>query len=84
MLNAIVSLACFLSFIFTCWPRERIWNPMAPGRCMKTESFMLASVIANVISDVAILVLPLASVMSLQMPLKRKIGVSAIFATGIL
>jgi hypothetical protein len=43
---------------------------------------MIASGVINLVSDLAILVVPLLSISSLQMPTKRKLGVSAIFATG--
>lgn len=38
----------------------------------------------NVVSDFAILLLPMVLISRLHMPLRKKIGVSAIFATGFL
>ena len=40
--------------------------------------------IFNVVSDFYLLILPIPVVWQLQMPSKRKIGVCAIFMTGIL
>ena len=37
----------------------------------------------NIISDFYILILPLVVISRLQMPLNRKLGVSAVFATGL-
>jgi hypothetical protein len=40
--------------------------------------------VLNIISDVAVLLLPQPQVWKLQMPLKRKIGVSIIMMLGVL
>jgi hypothetical protein len=84
--NLMVYTAILFSFIFACWPREHIWNPFATGKakCIDTAAALLASSAINLISDITILVLPLLGISKLQMPLKRKIGVGAIFLTGAL
>lgn len=46
------------------------------------KSFIPVSVM-NLILDVYILVLPIAGVSKLQLPLRRKIGVMAMFLTGL-
>ncbi|KAF2790798.1 hypothetical protein K505DRAFT_340111 [Melanomma pulvis-pyrius CBS 109.77] len=80
-----ISYTIFLfMFIFACVPREKIWNPMVPGRCLDLGPTMISSSALNLVSDVAILVVPLLSISSLQMPTRRKVAVSAIFATGTL
>ncbi|MCJ1458810.1 hypothetical protein MMC28_009184 [Mycoblastus sanguinarius] len=70
---------------FQCLPRAKIWNPMIPGHCVitfYTINFMGSTF--NVVSDLFILILPILWVWKLQMVWKRKLGVSLIFATGIL
>lgn len=52
-------------------------------RQAKMGSFVLPTVWINLVLDVYILVLPIAGVSKLQLPLKRKIGVLAIFMTGL-
>ncbi|CAI6340150.1 unnamed protein product [Periconia digitata] len=81
--NGILYLGVFLSFLLACWPREKIWNDRAPGRCIDTNASMISTSALNVVSDFAILILPIWSVLQLRMPVRRKIGVSAVFATGV-
>ncbi|CAF9925595.1 MAG: hypothetical protein ALECFALPRED_003175 [Alectoria fallacina] len=70
---------------FQCSPRAKIWNPLLPGHCF-TDSYTLEFVttVLNVISDVAVLVMPVLWVWKLQMAWKRKLGLSLIFASGVL
>lgn len=70
--------------IWPCIPREKLWKPSVPGRCLDNERVFVAGGAINVVSDFAILLLPVVLISRLQMPLKKKIGVSAIFATGFL
>ncbi|KAF2972989.1 hypothetical protein GQX73_g669 [Xylaria multiplex] len=56
-----------LSFILACIPREKIWNPEIPGRCINNDAALIASSAINILSDVTILLLPLAAILHLQM-----------------
>jgi hypothetical protein len=76
--------SCLWTFIFQCWPREKIWNPDVEGRCIDAKAATLAAGIFNLISDLGILLLPIWATWHLQMPLKRKLAVAAVFGTGIL
>lgn len=76
-------LATTFALIFQCTPREKIWHPYIPGRCMNLDVQIVTSGSWNVISDISILVLPLHCIWLLQIPIKRKLGVSAVFATGL-
>ena len=67
-------------------PRERIWNLLLvdTGHCFKHNAAYMATGIFNVLSDFAILILPMVPIWKLDMPLKRKIMMIAVFATGVL
>lgn len=70
--------------IAMCSPREKIWNPlMTTGHCFDSAALYIAVGFFNILSDIMILVLPIAPIMRLQMPLKRKILMIAVFATGV-
>ncbi|KAI0509033.1 hypothetical protein F5B22DRAFT_618232 [Xylaria bambusicola] len=71
-----------LSFILACIPREKIWNPEIPGRCIDNDAALIASSAINILSDFAILFLPLAAIHHLQVAKKSKLKVTAIFAVG--
>ncbi len=83
-LNLLFYIAATLVEIFTCMPRKKIWEPSTPGRCVNNGIVVIITAAINVISDFSILVLPLSSIWGLQMPRKRKIALSAVFATGLL
>lgn len=71
--------------IFICRPREKYWNRLiTTGSCFNLDASMQATGLFNVISDFAILVLPIPSILKLQVPLRRKLGILAVFATGVL
>ena len=72
--------------IFQCTPREKIWNPLFEGgSCpIHMPAHMLASGIINLVSDITILVLPQKIIWKLRISTNKKVGVSLLFAIGIL
>jgi hypothetical protein len=68
--------------IFMCNPPHSQWDLTANGTCLdKTGPFMTFSV-ANIMIDLAILIIPMHVVIPLQMPKKQKVSLLFIFATG--
>lgn len=85
-LIVVISLFYTVEFFFAviqCSPHARQWNRKIPGKCIGSSNIVWTAGF-NVITDVAILILPLASIWRLQMSYKNKIGVSLIFSTGIM
>lgn len=71
--------------IFICTPREKLWNPtIQHGHCLDITAHFKSTGVFNVITNFAILILPIRSVWKLQLPLKKKIGICTIFATGFM
>lgn len=69
--------------IAICTPRKKIWNPlMTTGHCFSVDATFQATGVFNVISDFAILILPMPCVWRLRLPLKKKVLMTTIFATG--
>ncbi|KAL3449199.1 hypothetical protein BJX65DRAFT_273008 [Aspergillus insuetus] len=77
-------LAIMFSFAFGCVPREKLWNPELPGRCISVNGLLIGSSVLNVVSDVTILLLPLVVIIRLQLPARSKMILAAVFGTGIL
>lgn len=74
-----------LSTLFICTPMAFNWNPSLPqGRCGHQDAFYIAGGIANTITDVMVIVLPMPHIWSLQMPASQKAAVSGVFALGTL
>ncbi|KAM0798522.1 hypothetical protein BDR22DRAFT_808975 [Usnea florida] len=69
--------------IAICTPRKKIWNPlMTTGHCFSVNATFQATGVFNVISDFAILILPMPCLWRLRMPLRKKVLMTTIFATG--
>lgn len=83
-INALLYIGSVVALLCQCIPRAKISNPTLPGRCTNVRLSVMISAVLNVVSDFFILVLPLWAIWHLQMPLKRKFGVSIVFATGVL
>ncbi|KAF1954670.1 hypothetical protein CC80DRAFT_123902 [Byssothecium circinans] len=81
--NAIVYLAALIVFALICRPREKFWNPAVPGNCLDTGKTLLASSVVNLVSDVAVLVVPVIGVWGLGLGWRRKVGVGVVFGMGV-
>lgn len=55
-----------------------------PGSCRDDNALYLASAAFNMVSDIAMLSVPIYLIWNLQMSVQRKMGISAIFGTGAL
>ncbi|KAL8935170.1 MAG: hypothetical protein Q9216_005556 [Gyalolechia sp. 2 TL-2023] len=69
-----------------CAPRSGQSYAEAAGspQCQKSVTFSLFSASFNIFTDFYMLFLPIPAVLGLQMPTKKKIGVLAIFGTGLI
>lgn len=82
--NLLFYIAVMIPQVLACNPREKIWHPYIEGTCLDLAAILISGAVVNVISDFAILILPLFKVWRLQLSASKKLGVSAIFATGLL
>jgi fucose permease len=67
--------------VFQCIPVSQVFAPI--GTCIPLITLYLASVPVNVITDIAILILPLPVLTAMQLPRKQKIILIATFGLGI-
>ncbi|KAL8692043.1 MAG: hypothetical protein Q9218_002852 [Villophora microphyllina] len=81
--NTLFYAIAFFLAIFGCRPRSKIWKPDVPGQCFDSKSLYIASASFNAFSDIAMLLVVVHMVFGLQMSLKRKVGITAIFGTGV-
>ncbi|CAF3505170.1 unnamed protein product, partial [Fusarium graminearum] len=71
---------------FHCYPVEAFWNPhiehfVCP---IKSADFFFGTVLAHVIIDIGILILPIVQIQKLQLPILQKIAIIFLFLFGIL
>ncbi|KAL6915402.1 hypothetical protein FSST1_006897 [Fusarium sambucinum] len=78
-------LSSLLMTVLQCIPFEKILNPMLfpEVKCIDTRTVMLTPPILNIIMDLYILGIPISTIWSLQMTLRRKITVLSVLAFGI-
>ena len=68
-----------------CIPVQAVWNlNIKNAKCLNLANIAYASAAFNIATEVIILVLPMPVISSLNLGLKRKIGISALFAAGAL
>ena len=77
-------LACMISRILACVPREKIWNPGLPGSCTNSAAAELSSAALNVVLDLVLFLIPVTQIWKLQMRRQHKVAVSVVFATALL
>ncbi|KAI8258693.1 hypothetical protein K4K58_003153 [Colletotrichum sp. SAR11_239] len=74
----------FFHIIFQCYPHDKRWSMDPNYQCdpKDAEINYWLTILLNIGSDVATISLPISMVLKLQMKLKQKLGVAAIFALG--
>lgn len=82
--NLLFYIAFAFAVIFQCTPRAKIWNHDVSGSCINVQALFLVGGSWNVLSDFAILILPVAPIWRLQVSRRKKIGISLVFGTGLL
>ncbi|KAL6720661.1 hypothetical protein ACLMJK_002586 [Lecanora helva] len=74
---------CFLFIpIWVCTPRAKIWHPTLPGHCLNLTVLLMSSAAWNIVSDLAMLSVPLWMIWKLQLSKRRKIASSVVFAAA--
>ena len=76
-------VAGILAFAFECRPFAFMWNKtIAGGYCINTNQSYAYFSIPNLVSDVAIIFLPLRPLWKLQVPRSTKVGLFVTFSLG--
>ena len=71
--------------IFQCIPIEKSWNKLiTTGHCFDFNGAYKTTGIFNVLSDFAVLIMPMPCVWSLNMPLRKRVLTMGVFGLGFL
>ncbi|KAK9413329.1 putative G-protein coupled receptors family 1 profile domain-containing protein [Seiridium unicorne] len=81
---AVSYVAVFLTLTFGCFPTYRNWQVVPdPGlKCTFRMQNFVVTVVLNVLTDAAILCIPLPLLWQLQVPLKKKLVVGLLICSG--
>ena len=82
--SALYVVGVILDTFLMCQPFAFNWDHTIEGSCGNQTLALLLTGALNLIIDVAIVILPLPVLWRLQMPVARKLGVSAMFSVGAL
>ena len=84
ILSFVVSynIAAELSLIFGCRPVRKTFHQELSGTCIDFQRHAQVVVILNIVSDIALYIVPIPIAWSLQIPKRQKIAVIAIFLTA--
>ncbi|EGE85629.1 integral membrane protein [Blastomyces dermatitidis ATCC 18188] len=80
--NIVSGIAFIPPTIWQCSPVHAFWDRSVPHRCIKNLANWLSYALINILTDVAILILPIRQVMHLQLRRNDKIAVIFVFALG--
>lgn len=92
--RAVIGIYIFIGFMLAyylpvviikamiCRPVRLFWDHDVPGKCFNQRALILADSVISVLSDLIIFAVPLPLASDLNMPLKKKLRVAAIFSAG--
>lgn len=73
-----------VSGFVNCVPVAKFWNKDLPGSCLDFEAIWFFNASMNIVTDIALLLLPMPLLSKLQLPRTQKIALMGVFAMGIL
>ena len=74
------SIGVYLDIFLECRPLDTLWL----GDCAPSFATSVSTSVLNIVSDVALLILPQPLLWRLQMPIRKKLALSSVFCLGIL
>ncbi|KAH7244500.1 uncharacterized protein BKA55DRAFT_516221, partial [Fusarium redolens] len=82
--RCIWGITCIVLLNLQCRPHNAIWEFYVPSQCYSLPKAMLTSASVQVISDIAMILLPQHIIWKLQMRWQRKVDIAIIFGVGII
>ncbi|KAH6719554.1 hypothetical protein BKA61DRAFT_714166 [Leptodontidium sp. MPI-SDFR-AT-0119] len=83
--TVVYSIFGSFEFIFLCQPIAKSWDlTIIKGKCINPSKILMGHGSINLLTDVAMLVLPIALVRKLKMQMKQKVALACLFMTGTL
>jgi ABC-type uncharacterized transport system permease subunit len=85
VLGAIViawAISIIAACIFQCRPVKKAWNPQVEGFCINLKGSFIANAISNILTDIAVLTLPIRQVWKLVPTLQLRLELLVVFSLG--
>ncbi len=71
-----------LLFVFICEPIQGALNPFLPSKCLPVKSILVGAAIPHVVTNVAILAMPIWHVWKLNLPRLQRVKLTFVFMLG--
>lgn len=84
VINTLLYIAGAVAVVCSCVPPRKLWWPFIDGTCLDRHTVDLTAGAFNLVTDIAIFILPQRKIWSLHMTGSRKIGISVVFSFGLL
>ncbi|KAI9691980.1 MAG: hypothetical protein M1820_009632 [Bogoriella megaspora] len=68
--------------VFQCTPVHGLWELNVTAKCIDKAAFIRYGPIPNMLTDIALMVLPIRTIRTIQVPLRVKIGIFITFLMG--
>ena len=65
-----------------CIPAAYFWDKTLDGYCLNFLALWFVNAALNIVTDIAILVIPLRVIIAIQLPKKQKVWLVLVFALG--
>ncbi|KAH8693343.1 hypothetical protein GQ44DRAFT_744627 [Phaeosphaeriaceae sp. PMI808] len=75
-------IALLLVYIFQCNPISKAWLPWIEGTCINLKASFIGNAIPNILTDVAILCVPIKPVWKLHLRLAQRLSILFMFLLG--
>ena len=76
------TIAFSLVSIFQCQPVTYVWNKDIHGKCVNYNTVSWVHAGMNILQDIIIAVLPIQELWTLQLSLRKRLGLYAMFGVG--
>lgn len=76
------SVSQLLVVVFTCSPIPKFWAPDMEGKCIPNLPFWYINAAGNIVTDVAVFLLPLPALSRLNLRRGQKLGLLGVFSLG--
>lgn len=76
------SVGAVTSTIFQCVPVAGAWDKTVDATCINSDIFWVAYAVMDILTDLMVLALPLPPIMALQLSMRNKLMICAIFLMG--
>lgn len=82
VISWVIAIICVS--VFQCTPIAKAWDTSLPGTCINLKDSFVGNAVPNILTDIAILSLPVRVVWGLQATLVHRLTVIAVFLLGSL